>query len=774
MYEVFSQKSPKIGYGRIPSDFKCSNCREGPLQPPRLNTIPRSNIITLITEFPDFEPIPDGKLLAYLREASSNTEFDLGAHLKKLTEQFIHFLFGDDHMFIYCLCYGISVLGGTSRIYVQELLNQLLFDYLYATDEAPETPCLMHNSLSPLATNYVLSSGYFIPQITDFEEVALAYYNDKISITKRISDDDPIQIISGNLNVNVEINSSYGIPLNCGSIQGTDLVIVTTTQDRIHLKQLKRGLNYNCMLKLCKNGDTLSVVLFAKIIRDKSNNYAAKALTAGAELILPFDANVSYDFVSEDWFDNRRPIKKSSAAAKHLLKPAKIVGNTHVLKSQEMSIFDLISKNEVYKRQCSITDPTPIKESPVHTPESKKETIRLNNIETIDTTHPTGRGSDWSFDSQKKNTRVENLDTLNQQGIDNELQRRVNECRIIVTESYRLYFLLDPGEVSPNQSVEVIPVGASRWTMLELTAFLNHLNEMYHFYRSPRRNGPKNVGFLIGDSERRRFSVLIYLKNFHICVKYFFDEALGLHKLVRTGYFSQLYDNRGRLYKNPKLQNKDYYELNFSSNFPGADPTQNWLSNQVRKVATTNICRRFVAYIENILALRCRPAGELRRNLNVSLIEINPRVHASPEDIANINFGIWVFLISRTRLATRKVLVTYENETQSIEGLVHVMCEVSIAINHQAACCICLYATFRAFKPYVLVIPVVIIKNTYYPLGFALDTSESKRVYSIFFEQYEKRYGPSFRRLPVLSDGATSIESFYYDFGMTPFLCQVQ
>ena len=78
----------------------------------------------------------------------------------------------------------------------------------------------------------------------------------------------------------------------------------------------------------------------------------------------------------------------------------------------------------------------------------------------------------------------------------------------------------------------------------------------------------------------------------------------------------------------------------------------------------------------------------------------------------------------------------------------------------QSSACIELDCTFEALYPYVLCVPVAIIKNEQVPLGFSIGPSESHYIYKNFYDLFESRFPGIIKHKVVLSDEGTGLISF--------------
>ena len=78
----------------------------------------------------------------------------------------------------------------------------------------------------------------------------------------------------------------------------------------------------------------------------------------------------------------------------------------------------------------------------------------------------------------------------------------------------------------------------------------------------------------------------------------------------------------------------------------------------------------------------------------------------------------------------------------------------------QSSSCIELDCTFDALSPYVLNIPVAIIKNEEIPLGFSMGPSESHCVYQNFYDLFESRFPGVLKNKPILSDEGSGLLYF--------------
>jgi hypothetical protein len=94
--------------------------------------------------------------------------------------------------------------------------------------------------------------------------------------------------------------------------------------------------------------------------------------------------------------------------------------------------------------------------------------------------------------------------------------------------------------------------------------------------------------------------------------------------------------------------------------------------------------------------------------------------------------GIWRVFHSEPRVKTRKVSYKVQGATRSIESLVYILQEAKSIIDHLDTSCIMIDSTFKAMKPYVIAIPIAILRNSYMPLGISIALTEDARIYGIF------------------------------------------
>ncbi len=81
--------------------------------------------------------------------------------------------------------------------------------------------------------------------------------------------------------------------------------------------------------------------------------------------------------------------------------------------------------------------------------------------------------------------------------------------------------------------------------------------------------------------------------------------------------------------------------------------------------------------------------------------------------------------------------------------------------------------TFSILKPYITLIPQIIVNGLSLPLGFLVGPQENNTIYKCFYDELTQIIGSNaqLKLLPVLSDHGTGIEKFCKDYELKQYLC---
>lgn len=82
-------------------------------------------------------------------------------------------------------------------------------------------------------------------------------------------------------------------------------------------------------------------------------------------------------------------------------------------------------------------------------------------------------------------------------------------------------------------------------------------------------------------------------------------------------------------------------------------------------------------------------------------------------------------------------------------------------------------ATFSILKPYICIIPQIIINGISLPLGFIGGPQENSSVYAAFYNDLLEQFDDKsiLLKLPILSDGGLALEKFVKDLDLEQYLC---
>ncbi|KAH0792824.1 PHD-finger family protein [Histomonas meleagridis] len=309
----------KLDFGANPKNFSCWSCGQNTYEIPYVTfdekdvSVPNGYVTVDFDRTELINSIPNGYFSQLVTEEIGKSQIHFRLTLEKYFHIFASLLFDQAHEFWKVFNNTFCKLLNCERQVLLNAIDILATKLIYNENLSNETDP-NNDSFTYTESIEKLLNSTQIPRIEKEPNQVEIYKGEDghIHSSVQVEDGTLICLLPGVLMHTDEVQCEDGIPLSCLVVTDSSVVIDTSNTSFSFTPYFRRSFHFNCIVRLIRVNDEISVGLFATRMKGPLNEEKSRrgfAIQKDSEIILPFDGDIPYPLPKCEWKEKRRKVK---------------------------------------------------------------------------------------------------------------------------------------------------------------------------------------------------------------------------------------------------------------------------------------------------------------------------------------------------------------------------------------------------------------------------------------------------------------------------------